>query len=438
MTSCASGLTECGGACRDLQTDRNHCNACNRACAPGEICAGGMCTISCASGLTACSGVCRDTLTDRAHCGACGRACGAGQICTNGVCTLSCGSGLTACGSACVNLQNDPANCSACGRPCSSGQVCVNGACAGVCGAGQLTCGGVCVTPATDVNHCGRCSNACPAGAQATAACVGGACQLVCSTGFGNCDSNASNGCETDLRSSNANCGACGNVCAGTCVNGACQTCNVNVLVLGSDQSTMDRQFADALRVAGLNPTLIADGVINYTGTPAATNFGVIVPIIGNRFDNDMPLAGQTAIAAAQAAGRGVVLSEWAAYHRLNNRWANLASLLLFTRSSGTAAALQYTNTVSHPIWQGLPGTFATLGTNGGNISGVLVNGGTQIATSPQTTIGVAVRTSPAGRVAQISMAANWTNGGSTAVWTGDANTTRLFTNAVLWAAGCR
>src|SRR5262249_46457749 len=42
--------------------------------------------------------------------------------------------------------------------------------------------------------------------------------------GWGNCDNNANNGCETDTSSNAANCGACGNACpmGQKCSNGKC------------------------------------------------------------------------------------------------------------------------------------------------------------------------------------------------------------------------
>ncbi|MBL8605075.1 MAG: hypothetical protein JNK72_24310 [Myxococcales bacterium] len=48
----------------------------------------------------------------------------------------------------------------------------------------------------------------------------------VCAANTGNCDNNASNGCETDLNTSNMHCGFCGAACpAGqTCFEGACGT----------------------------------------------------------------------------------------------------------------------------------------------------------------------------------------------------------------------
>ena len=46
----------------------------------------------------------------------------------------------------------------------------------------------------------------------------------VCNSGYGDCDSNRANGCETNLNTDNKNCGACGNECKSgeTCKNGKC------------------------------------------------------------------------------------------------------------------------------------------------------------------------------------------------------------------------
>lgn len=80
----------------------------------------------------------------------------------------------------------------------------------------------------TDTANCGSCSRECFFG-HATGACVAGACAVtMCETSYGDCDGDASNGCETELRTT-ANCGACGMACAEpgpgatvVCISGAC------------------------------------------------------------------------------------------------------------------------------------------------------------------------------------------------------------------------
>src|SRR5439155_23743754 len=128
-----------------------------------------------------------------------------GSRCSSGVC---CPPGTTNCGGACVNLQTDARNCGTCGTTCGAGQACCNGVC----------------TALNTTSNCGACGHACAAPANATATCTNGACGYACLTGFADCDGQASNGCEVNLKTDSRNCGACGHVCpAGkSCVNGVC------------------------------------------------------------------------------------------------------------------------------------------------------------------------------------------------------------------------
>jgi hypothetical protein len=98
--------------------------------------------------------------------------------CPGGVC--DCGPSLTSCGSLCFDTQADPKNCGSCGYTCSH--------------------------------------------QNSTDACVAGTCQIACNPGWGDCDHQSSTGCETYVAYDDANCGACGNVCATglTCQAGTC------------------------------------------------------------------------------------------------------------------------------------------------------------------------------------------------------------------------
>ena len=56
--------------------------------------------------------------------------------------------------------------------------------------------------------YCGGCGHACNS-TNGTASCASGVCGISCSAGFGNCDGNVTNGCETNTQTSTSNCGTC-------------------------------------------------------------------------------------------------------------------------------------------------------------------------------------------------------------------------------------
>ena len=69
------------------------------------------------------------------------------------------------------------------------------------------------VNLATDAAHCGACGTPCEL-AQATATCEAGACKVgQCADGYADCDGDALNGCEVDLRSDPQHCGSCSQAC---------------------------------------------------------------------------------------------------------------------------------------------------------------------------------------------------------------------------------
>jgi Stigma-specific protein, Stig1 len=190
----------------------------------------------CDGGQTLCTGRCVSTSSDGLNCGACGNACPAGQVCNSGSCQADCAMGTTRCGAACADVQTDPAHCGRCGNACPAAAnataTCAAGACGVRCAAGFADCDGNpangCETDTTSsVAHCGRCANACAA-ANGTPACSAGACSFMCNAGFGDCDSNAANGCEVNTNTTLAHCGRCGNACGApsggtaTCAAGTC------------------------------------------------------------------------------------------------------------------------------------------------------------------------------------------------------------------------
>jgi hypothetical protein len=249
--ACPSARTCCAGGCVDTQGSTTHCGACGSACSLANAtptCIGGQCAVeSCRTGFGDCdrsanNGCETDVTTSLQHCGACNMACPtyprAAGVCSMGRCAMGpCEPGYSDCDgdpmNGCeVNTRSDTSHCGTCATVCSfpgAGAACTMGVCTRTtCSAGFGDCDGnpaSCeVTFATDVAHCGRCGNACtfPNG---VAACAAGACALArCNAGFGDCDGNAANGCETDLSSSAAHCGMCNNGCVFSGGTGACRS----------------------------------------------------------------------------------------------------------------------------------------------------------------------------------------------------------------------
>lgn len=214
-SGCSGGKTDCSGACVDLQSDPWHCGDCATSCNPGSVCASGSCNLSCPAGQAACSGSCVDTQTDDQHCGACGVACSLGQKCTAGKCVVSCTTGQTLCGQACVDTQTNQNHCGGCDKPCKAGEVCTAALCKIACPGTQTECSGLCFDLLTNDAHCGACGNACNPGE----VCGNGKCTVNCPTGQSNCS-----GSCADLQTSSTHCGTCGNACGANqeCVAGKC------------------------------------------------------------------------------------------------------------------------------------------------------------------------------------------------------------------------
>jgi hypothetical protein len=101
--------------------------------------------------------------------------------------------------------------------PCSCGASCTSPA---------ISCGGACTNLSADPQNCGGCGNACATAANATPVCVGGICGFPsCNPGFADCPGLPGSGCETNIATDPAHCGACNIACASgqVCIGGSCQ-----------------------------------------------------------------------------------------------------------------------------------------------------------------------------------------------------------------------
>lgn len=224
---------------------RGRCKKVGQKCRENDECCSDFCDpfsgyCSCPSGSVVCpgSGQCVPACSppfvlnpDTCQC-----ECPANSFACGGV--TCCVTGTDCCGNICTNLQTDVQNCGSCGTACTAANAtnaCVAGTCQFTCNPGFGDCDG---NPANgcetflnnNVNNCGACGVVCPAVAGGFRTCTNGVCGFVCQFPFANCDNNPNNGCETNVLSNPNHCGACNNQCpAGAiCQNGVC--C---VLVLG-------------------------------------------------------------------------------------------------------------------------------------------------------------------------------------------------------------
>jgi hypothetical protein len=254
--ACPPFQADCNGVLNDgcetsTISDPSNCGACGNSC-DGGLCWLGAC--GCPNGLAQCADSCVDLSSDGLNCGACGVVCKPPEasdprwicgpsvtpknttwVCGEGACKLSCkpekaDCNQDFCGDGCeTSTASDPKNCGACGNECLAGQECVGGKC--LCpNDGTTLCRGECVNLQNDPLNCGSCGSACldPNPKNGGPQCIQGECVHQCYPGFADCDGDLDNGCETNIRTSQRNCGSCGTECdiaAGQpCVEGVCLT----------------------------------------------------------------------------------------------------------------------------------------------------------------------------------------------------------------------
>lgn len=245
VQACETGFADCNAIATDgcevaTNSDVQNCGTCGSTCSFGNAaasCADGACQLgACNDGYASCDSLSANgcevnTLTDVKHCGGCDKPCSATNgepICVKGVCeTTDCPPGLGDCnhlaGDGCeTNLSNGWKNCGACGNVCdlaNSLPACVKGMCAvGACHDGFGNCdndatNGCETSLSSSPMNCGGCGLACMVPPGAMAACVAGKCDYLCGKLLGDCDGLSGNGCETSLLDNVMHCGGCDMAC---------------------------------------------------------------------------------------------------------------------------------------------------------------------------------------------------------------------------------
>jgi hypothetical protein len=259
--TCPSGYGDCDGddsnGCETLLDTTDNCGSCAHECGAEHAtasCESFTCSFACADNYEDCDGDdangCETPLGTMENCGSCGDGCvtpaHATAACESATCNFVCTGSYEDCdGNAAngceVDIASTPAHCGTCSNACPSGghgtATCSNSTCGIDCATDWDNCDGQLangceVSLGTDVNHCGACGNSCPVRPHASTACQNGSCTFMCDAGWEDCDGNASNGCEVDLNTDVANCGACDQGCGsahGTphCTGGTCSiTCS--------------------------------------------------------------------------------------------------------------------------------------------------------------------------------------------------------------------
>ena len=233
--SAPPGFVTAGGDCNDNDPNvapmgTEVCNARDDDCDgstdessdPGGVC-------GCPSGLADCNsdGFCEtNTATDPDNCGGCGTTCGGVNVefavCVGGQCLeTDCADGYQDCDSGVAGCEtqtiNDINNCGGCGRQCSmngaSSTSCNDYRCEPVCEANSDDCDGDgsngCEAPTdSDPFNCGGCGRGCSAVNASSAICEGGNCSLTCLGGYGDCNTDGIDGCETPINTPDR-CGSC-------------------------------------------------------------------------------------------------------------------------------------------------------------------------------------------------------------------------------------
>ncbi len=307
IASCNPGFQDCNhtesdGCEANVNTSTANCGSCGNACnTPNATpaCNNGGCIIGmCNPGFQDCDhnpadGCEINTQNDPNNCGGCGTKCSIANgtaACMNGMCVVgTCNPGFTDCdgnpANGCeVDTGADPSNCGTCGHICgiANGTAgCTSGSCTvAACNPGFQDCDhspvdGCEVNTAGDPNNCGGCNHQCFV-ANGTAGCSASNCTVAsCSPGFGDCNHNPADGCETNTTGDANNCNGCGTVCLTVCGGAAdhvtaasCTGSACHITGCASEWADNDLVCSNGCECAdSTTPTTCTGGAAHFLGT---------------------------------------------------------------------------------------------------------------------------------------------------------------------------
>ncbi|MGC4088596.1 MAG: hypothetical protein QM756_12005 [Polyangiaceae bacterium] len=336
ITGCAAGYGNCDNelptpnGCEAALTSLSNCGACNKACDfpnASESCSSGTCTQgACTAGYADCSSTlpgCETQLGSASNCSSCGDLCQTTNthvtqnVCTGTVpaarCTPTCQPGFASCNGnpsdGCETDITTTSNCGACFAACSlpnaATYTCASGTTCTVatCQAGYANCNtsqtdGCERAVSGDIANCGGCNVACSSN-HGTPSCTSGVCATACSAGYGNCNNNASDGCELATTNDANNCGACNAKCTGStpfCVGTACRahlTIGVETPVSGFSLGTANISLSHTLKNDSSRYRTVVAVVTgrgnNTSGKPSAVKYGSLTM----KLEKEVPTSNQ-------------------------------------------------------------------------------------------------------------------------------------------------
>ena len=303
LSACETGFADCDmdsstGCEVNTQSVAEHCGVCGMRCVtPGGVpaCMASRCELAaCFTGRADCNATptdgCEvDLAVDARNCGSCGMDCSlpnATGVCAAGGCAIgTCNAGFADCDGVAANgcettLATSAAHCGMCGNLCTfpgSSAACSDGQCRiAACSAGFGDCdnnaSNGCEAPfASDSLNCGGCGARCTV-PSATAACVGGRCAVgTCNVGFADCDGNPANGCEVNTRSDPANCNGCGVRCTTPGATAACATGRCEIAVCDAGRTDCDGSYINGCEVSTLTNPMHCGGCGSWCSLSNAT-----------------------------------------------------------------------------------------------------------------------------------------------------------------------